>query len=98
MSCDARQGPPERPSKTPRMRDQHAAMKLSPPLDHRGYKRDPKTPALVPKQIRQARSLVVLVFGQIGIRQLAGRHKQERDPKALQRARPRFLAVIGGEI
>ncbi len=48
---------------------------LRSPGKKRGNERNPETSTLVSKQVREARGLVVLVFRQVGISELAHGHK-----------------------
>src|SRR5712692_2272735 len=53
----------------------NALMILGPPLEHRGDECNPEAPAPVPAEVHQARTFVVLVFGQIRICELSYRNE-----------------------
>src|SRR5271154_1771054 len=57
-------------------------------------KRHAETTTPVTRQIRQARSLVVLLWRQIRIRHHAHRHKEERIAKSLHNAGHRVMKII----
>ena len=60
--------------------------------------RNPEAPALVAEQIGQARSLVVFILGQIGVRKLTHGNKERSDPQPLDSARNRYMPVIRSQI
>src|SRR5229473_6163237 len=78
--------------------DQHRTMELGAARDHRGRKRDAEAGSLISKEIRQAGSLVVLVFWQEGIGELADGNEEWRDTQALNRASKRLMLIVGAEI
>src|SRR5260370_41528627 len=73
---------------------QNALMVLSPPLEHRGDERDAETGAPVSAEIRQTRSFVVLVRGQIRVRELAYRYEHECVTETLKASRQRKVEVV----
>src|SRR5437899_11215946 len=79
--------------------DQDALMILGPPLQHCSHECDPEAPAPVSAEVRQARAFVVLILGQIRVRELSYWNEHERVTETLKSAREREMKIVslGGE-
>src|SRR5580658_3439862 len=77
---------------------QNGLVVLRSPRKKSRYERDPKASTLVSEQIGQARSLVVLMFGQIGVSKLTHRNKQRSDPQPLESADNGYMPVIRTQV
>src|SRR5689334_4331633 len=74
--------------------DEHALMVLGPAFEHGGDEGNAEAPAPVPAEVREARSFVILVLGQIRIGELRHRHEHEGIAEALIGAGKRKMEVI----
>src|SRR5260370_41002761 len=75
--------------------DQHALMILAPPFQHRGHESNAEAPTPVAAELRQDRTFVVLVPGQIRICELCYRNDHERVAKSLKTTRARVMHRVG---
>src|SRR5260370_40931910 len=73
---------------------QHALVVLGSPLQHRGDERDTETGAPVAAKVHDARSLVVLVSGQIRVGELAHWNEHEGVSEALKGACQREMEIV----
>src|SRR5215472_2058513 len=77
------------------MADEHALMVLAPPFEHRGDECDAEAPTPVTTEVGQARTFVVLILGQVGVRELRYRYEHERIAEALISASESKMKVVG---
>ena len=80
------------------VRNQHRLVVLRSPCEKRGDEGDAHASTLIPKEIGDTRCFVVFVLGQIGVGELAYRHKERRDAEALKRPEESDVFVVGCEI
>jgi len=71
---------------------------LRSPREKRCHKRDAYSSSLVPKEVGNARSFVVLVLRQIRVGELADRHEEGSDADSLERSKESNVLVVGSEI
>src|SRR5713101_1380476 len=76
------------------VRYQHALVILRTALHHRRHECNAEASAPIPAKIGQARSLVVLVPGQIGVCELAHRNKHEGVAETLKNTREREMEIV----
>src|ERR1700756_4190568 len=65
------------------MADKHALVVLAPLFEHRGDECDAEAPTPVTTEVGQARTFVVLILGQVRVRELRYRYEHERIAEAL---------------
>src|SRR6266481_3875559 len=76
------------------MAHENALMILGPPLEHRGDECNAEAPAPVPAEVRQARTFVVLVLGQIRVCELSYWNEHECIAEALVSTCEREMKIV----
>src|SRR5258708_33221890 len=80
------------------MTNKNRSMILSAASQHRGHKRDAEACSLIAEQVRQTRSLIVLVLRQKGVRELAHRNEERGNAEALDRTCKSLVLVVGTQV
>src|SRR5260370_12566337 len=78
--------------------DQDRLVILGSPRKNGGNERDPNASSLVAEQIGEARSFVVLIFGQEGVCKLAHGHEQRSDAKSLECPNHSYVLVVRTQV